>query len=224
MGCVYCGGKLIKRGKKKERQCYRCKMCGKHWQDKYQKHRIAESIYKEIHSLMTKGLGICAMGEYFRVANSSIQRIIERLVKCIPEQKVTETGQSYELDELCTFCGNKKNRIWVIYALNCKTKQIVAFCVGGRTKKNLKKVVRSVLKLSPKHLYTDKLNTYQSLISKEIHRIYPKCTNHIERKNLTLRTRLKRLGRKALNFTRSARMLYNSIFLWVHGGDSFVIR
>jgi len=58
-------------------------------------------------------------------------------------------------------------------------------------------------------------SSVQRLISKGIHKIYSRCTNYIERKNLTLRTLLKRLARKTLCFTRTAEMLENVVFLLV---------
>ena len=223
MECKYCSGACIKRGKRKGIQCYQCTTCKKYQQKEYKKPRIPASKYAEVHSLVNKGIGIRALGKHLHISKSSVQRIIERLAKTLPEITIEEAegGSSYEIDELCTCCGNKKRRIWVIYAINRKTKQMVSFCVGRRTKKNLRKVVRAVLRLKVRHIYTDRLNIYASLIRKEMHRIYPKCTNHIERKNLTLRTRLKRLGRRTICFTRSGRMLHNVICLWRHS-DPFV--
>jgi len=57
-------------------------------------------------------------------------------------------------------------------------------------------------------------SSVQRLIER-IHKIYSRCTNYIERKNLTLRILLKRLARKTLCFTRAAEMLQNTVFLFV---------
>ena len=47
--------------------------------------------------------------------------------------------------------------------------------VGRRTKENIAKVVSTLQKLHPKHIYSDKSNIYENLISKNIHKIYPRC-------------------------------------------------
>ena len=221
MKCTYCEETCIKRGKRKKRQCYQCKECRKYQQKEYVRPRIPKEKYETVRLLYTRSMGICELAEVLQVAKSSIQRMIERLTKKLPRMVLNETGQSYEMDELCTYCGKKKVRIWIMYAINRRTKQIVAFSVGRRTKYNLYKVIKSVLELKPKHIYTDRLNLYKSLIVPGIHKIYPKCTNHIERKNLTLRVRMKRLGRRTLCFTRSMKMLYNTVYLWILG-DPFV--
>ncbi|MDR1678356.1 MAG: IS1 family transposase [Prevotellaceae bacterium] len=221
MKCAYCAESCIKRGKRKDRQCYQCKCCKKYQQKAYSKPRIPEWKYAVTLSLHNKGMGVCALAEHLSISASSVLRVMLRLGKTVLPPTIAESDESYEIDELCTFAGNKKNKIWIIYAINRRTRQIVAFCVGGRTKKNLRKVVRTVLRLNPRRIYTDKLSTYKNLIEQEIHKIYPRCTNHIERKNLTLRTRLKRLGRRTICFNRSAQMLHNAMYLWVCG-DPFV--
>ncbi len=222
MECKYCQGCCIKKGKRLNgKQNYQCKACKKYQQKEYIKPRIVKEIYSGIQSLSNEGMGICSLGRYFKIAKSSVQRVIERLVNLLPKPVLTERGKSYEIDELKTFCGNKKQETWVIYAINRYTKQIVAFYIGKRTKENVNKVLKEVLALEPKRIYTDKLNIYNSLLDKKIRKVYPKCTNHIERKNLTLRMLLKRLNRKTICFTRSEGMLYNSIYLWMCG-DPFV--
>jgi len=112
-------------------------------------------------------------------------------------------------------CGNKRNELWLIYAINRNTKRIIDFVVGRRTKENIAIIVTALLNLQPKAIYSDRLNIYESLICKTIHKIYTRCINYIERKNLTLRTFLKRLARRTICFTRSERMLYGVVFLWV---------
>ncbi|MDR1878155.1 MAG: IS1 family transposase [Bacteroidales bacterium] len=77
--------------------------------------------------------------------------------------------------------------------------------------------------LNPGHIYTDKLNLYKNLLGNDVHRIYPRCTNHIERNNLTLRIWLKRLGRKTLCFTKSAKMLENCMCL-LASGSKLILR
>ena len=73
-----------------------------------------------------------------------------------------------------------------------------------------------VLSLEPTRIYTDRLNVYPSLIPKEIHSVFNYCTNIIERKNLTLRTHIKRLSRRIICFTRKQENLeaHLRIYFW----------
>lgn len=93
---------------------------------------------------------------------------------------------------------------------------MIDFVVGNRTKENIGKVIGSLLVLSPKRIFTDKLNVYPGLIDESIHTANAYKINHIERFNLTLRTHLKRLSRKTICFSKSKGMLEDClrIYLW----------
>jgi IS1 family transposase len=217
MNCIYCGNPCKKAGKQKKTgiQRHQCRHCKKYQQSDYNRPRIPEYLYHWTHILSNEGCGVSSISRVLSIARSSVQRLKERLEKQLELPRFTKKGCSYELDEMKTYCGKKKNESWLIYAIEKNTRRIVSFTVGRRTRENIKKVVDEVMSLSPKHIYTDRLNMYATLIPNKLHKYYPKCTNHIERMNLTLRLRLKRFQRKGICFTRSERMMYNSVYLWV---------
>jgi IS1 family transposase len=70
-----------------------------------------------------------------------------------------------------------------------------------------------------KQIYTDGLDIYGFVIPKKLHRVKRYGTNHIERKNLSLRTHLKRLNRKTIAFSKSLLMLEAclKIYFWYGG-------
>jgi len=215
MNCIYCNENCIKRGKSGLVQRYQCKSCKKSQQAHYSKPRIPQEKYEWTVKLSNEGCGISNIARLLEISKSSVQRLIERIVANLKTPEINERGQCYEIDELRTYCGNKRNELWLIYAINRYTKCIIHFVVGRRTKENIAIVVSTIQKLQPKAIYTDRLNIYETLICKGIHKIYPRCINYIERKNLTLRTLLKRLARKTLCFTRTAEMLKNVVILLV---------
>lgn len=125
-------------------------------------------------------------------------------------------GKEYEVDELCTYIGNKEKRIWIVCALEKITKQIVSFNIGRRTNQTLKSVIDTLNLSKAKKIFTDKLKSYKTLIQKEIHKINRFATNSIERKFLTLRTHLKRLNRRTICFSKSLVMMNAvlKIYFW----------
>jgi IS1 family transposase len=177
---------------------------------------ISSEQYNRVYNLINEGNSLSGTGRLLSISASSVQRIIKRISSKLSKPVFKEKGECYEIDELCTFSRYKENRIWIIYIINRKTQKIIDFFVGARTKANINKVLESVLSLSPKYIYTDKLNIYASLIPENRHRFYNRCTNHIERLNLTLRTWLKRLSRKTICFTRSEDMLNHCVKLLVN--------
>lgn len=217
MECIYCKGTCKKAGKYKSIQRYQCKTCKRYQQASYTKQRILEENYKWVRQLNNEGCSISSIARLLEISKSSVQRVIIHLASMLKLPVYQETEQCYQVDELRTYCGNKGNEIWIIYAINTKTGKVIAFAFGRRTKENIKKVIDKLLVLNPKRIYTDGLNIYPTLIPKVIHRVFEYCTNKIERYNLTLRTHLKRLNRKTICFTKSGFMLECCVRLYFSG-------
>ena len=115
-----------------------------------------------------------------------------------------------------SFITRKDNLVWIVYALERKTKRVVSFSIGKRTKRTLQNVIDLLLLSRPKAIYTDGLRQYKSIIDSKIHKVKRFGTNRIERNNLSLRTHLKRLNRKTICFSRSFSMLLCilKIYFW----------
>lgn len=124
------------------------------------------------------------------------------------------------IDEMRFFIKNKSNPQWLVYAINKKTKSIVGFHIGKRTNKTLNTVIKTLLHSKPEKIHTDKLRNYQYLIPNEIHSTKRFETNGIERKNLNLRTHLKRLNRKTICFSRSTAILSSILRIYFWWGSS----
>jgi insertion element IS1 protein InsB len=111
-----------------------------------------------------------------------------------------------ELDEMWSYVGNKKNRHWLWHAIDHKTGEILAYTFGTQEDKVFKELKNMLEPFSIKTYYTDGNPTYSRLIKNEKHIIGKKNTQRIERKHLTLRTRIKRLVRKTICFSKSVLM------------------
>jgi insertion element IS1 protein InsB len=122
----------------------------------------------------------------------------------------------YEVDEMRTFLRYRDKLIWIVYTLERDTKKVVSFNVGRRTNNTLSRVLDSIVLSNPLVIYTDKLKHYKYLIDQTIHKTNRFGTNHIERKNLTLRTHLKRLNRRTICYSKSIMILSAilSIYFW----------
>jgi len=132
------------------------------------------------------------------------------------QKPILSMGRIYEVDELKTYIKNKGRDYWVIYALDKQSGQVVDLKVGKRTKINLQRVTDTLLLAKCKQIYTDGLAIYKQLIPASVHTIKRYGTNRIERKNLSLRTHLKRLNRKTICFSKSQLMLEAclKIYFW----------
>lgn len=214
--CRHCYGALNRYGKRGRLQRYRCQDCSRVQQLHYRIKRKEEIDTILLVKLHNEGMGISGIARILEVSKSTVQRKLVNLSEKIRVPEIIESNQEYEVDELKTFIGNKKNESWVMYAINRRTKQVFGLTVGRRTKENLRKVIDVLLKLNPKKIYTDGLNMYPGLIPKKIHRKSRKILAFIERKNLTLRTHIKRLNRKTICYSKSEGMLRSSVLLYLY--------
>ncbi|MDO5638140.1 MAG: IS1 family transposase [Myroides sp.] len=215
--CTYCSGKLVKNGfSKAKKQRYKCKGCNKTIVENYTYNAYFSNVNEYIVLLITEGVGIRSIA---RILHISATTLLKRIIAIsntviLPLMKPNCT---YEIDELCTFVKSKNTRIWIVYALERKTKKIVDFNVGTRTNFTLSKVVNNILTSNPQTIFTDRLKNYRSLIPQCIHKTVRFGTNHIERANLTLRTHLKRLNRKTICFSKSEVMLIAVLTIYFGG-------
>jgi insertion element IS1 protein InsB len=111
-----------------------------------------------------------------------------------------------ELDEMWSFVGAKKTERWLWQALDHRTGRVLAYVVGTRKDAVFLKLRALLAPFGITRYYTDKAGVYQRHLPPAQHTVGKLTMQKIERKHLTLRTRLKRLARKTLCFSRSCLM------------------
>jgi insertion element IS1 protein InsB len=214
--CLLCKGCCIKWGKSNAgKQRYKCKGCGKACIENYSNHSYIVSD-KSITSLLKEGCGIRSMARLLQISCTTVLKRIVSIAKAI-EKPIVSFNKSYEVDELCTYCKCKTKLLWVVYALQKETKQVVEFAVGSRTKTTLQKVISTLCMSDATTIHTDKLNLYGFIIPQTIHNTKQYGTNNIERKNLSLRTHLKRLNRRSICFSKSIFLLSACLRIYFWG-------
>lgn len=117
MKCKYCKKDCYKKGKRNGIQRYQCKHCKKYQQQKYMRPIIPESKYEWVVKLNNECCGIRSISRLLQITKSSVQRLICKIAQQIEIPVYEETNQTYEIDELRTYCGNKNQECWVIYTM-----------------------------------------------------------------------------------------------------------
>ena len=112
------------------------------------------------------------------------------------------------MDEMWARLTSKKQTCWLWHAINHENGDVVAYVLGSREHEMLWKLweLLSDLNLEIEAVYSDDNFAYHEVIPWNILRIGKKNTQKIERKHLTFRTRLKRLARKTICFSKSLEM------------------
>ncbi len=111
-----------------------------------------------------------------------------------------------EVDEQWSFVGKKKNQRWLWYAWEPRYKRIIAHAFGKRDTDAFNQLQCLLSKFTIPLYCTDNFPVYSMNLPRETHIMGKRYTQRIERINLTLRTRLKRLARKTIGFSKSEEM------------------
>jgi insertion element IS1 protein InsB len=207
MNCVKCNETCIKKGfQKNGTQKFLCKWCLIWQQEKYNYRAYNEFTNQKIVMLLKESCGTRSIS---RILGISPTTVIQRILLITSGINIPPIlfGKSYEVDEMFTYLGNKNRRICITYAIDRKTRDVVSYSVGRRNKTTLRMVVNTLLISGEKEIRTDKFSLYSLLIPEEIHCVKSRGTNYIERKNLTLRTHLKRLNRRTIAYSKSLLVL-----------------
>jgi len=201
---------------KNKKQQYYCKSCGKRFIENYTYQAYKSNTNKKIIQLTKEVLGIRSTARILKISTTTLLKRIVAIAKNI-HKPVISKGKIYEVDEMCTYIRHKRNYIWLVYALEKNSKHVVSFSVGKRTNKTLSRVLDTLKLSEAKKIFTDRLKNYSYLIDEKLHSVKRFGTNHIERKNLTLRTHLKRLNRRTICFSKSLVILISvlKIYFWL---------
>ena len=120
------------------------------------------------------------------------------------------------MDEMWSYCHDKNHQEWLWWAIDHETGIPIAFCFGTREHKVLDELLKLLSSVNIRYVYTDNNFAYSSRIPASQHRIGKQNTQRIERDHLTLRTRIKRLNRKTIGFSKNSEIHRNVIGLFIN--------
>ena len=106
------------------------------------------------------------------------------------------------MDEMWSFYHDKKHQIWLWWAVEHETNIPMAYTFGTREHKYLDKLLDLLKPFPIRTVYADNNFAYENKIKDKVLIRGKKNTQKIERNHLTLRTRLKRLARKTICFSK----------------------
>ncbi len=131
--------------------------------------------------------------------------MLEQLNPCQIDVEIQRVGD-VEVDEMWSYVGNKANQRWLWHAIDHHTGKVLAYVLGDH-KDNVFLRLKTLLEpFGIRRFYTDDWGAYGRHLPCEKHVIGKRNTQKIERKHLTFRTRIKRLTRKTICFSKLEKM------------------
>jgi insertion element IS1 protein InsB len=217
--CPQCGSNRYKKNghTRHGKQNHRCKTCERQFSAGATPHGISPERRTLIANLLRERLslrGIC------RAMGVSLGWLLHFMVECFaacpdhlhvqlpahPTKVILHTLEA-EADEMWSFVEKKANKQWIWIAMDAKTRQIIAFHVGDRSRESAKALWANIPLVYREQatFHTDQYEAYKEVIPADRHKAITKKarkTNHIERFNNTLRQRVARLVRESLSFSK----------------------
>jgi len=212
------------------KQNHQCQACGRQFVECFEQDLVSDDTRALIERLLVERIslrGICrAVGVGLKWLLGFLVHCVEALPDHLNVQPMTSHPDvmiqclEVEADEMSSFVQKKGNKQWIWIAMDAKTRQVIAFHVGDRSRKSAKRLWAKIPHAYRQHatFYTDQYVVYEGVIPAAQHRAINKLarkTNHIERFNNTLRQRVSRLVREALSFSKKLANHIGAIKLFI---------
>jgi insertion element IS1 protein InsB len=124
--------------------------------------------------------------------------------------------EAAEVDEMWSFVKSKAHQRWLWHAIDHLSGVVLAYAFGSRADTVFGKLQKLLKPFGLVHFYPDADGVYERHLPPSAHTVGKSNTPQIERKPLTLRTRIKRLARKTICFSKSVFMHDTVIGLFVN--------
>ena len=223
--CPHCQGASIKKNgiKSYGKQNYLCQDCKRQF---IGDHNLS---YQGCHSKADKTIRLmtancCGIRSIARITGYSKDKI-QRTLR-LSKYEITPRKSDYailEVDEFHTFVGSKQNKVWLQYAYERDSGEIVAFVWGKRdfaTALKLRKRLQA-LKITVDCIATDHWESFTKAFKSDKHIQGKQFTVGIEGNNCRLRHRVARTVRRSCCFSKKMPYhlkVFDLAFAYVNNG------
>jgi len=115
-------------------------------------------------------------------------------------------GLSSELDEMWSYVQSKGQPRWLWHAIDHHTGKVLAYVFGRRQDTVFLELKALLAPFGITRYFTDGWGAYERHVEAEQHTVGKAHTQKIESKHINLRTRIKRLVRRTICFSKTERM------------------
>ncbi len=130
-----------------------------------------------------------------------------KLAQLEPTQSIVKLCQwedtEAEADEMWSFVQSKAQQRWLWHAIDHASGTVLAYVLASHQDEVFIQLKILLEPFGIMQFYTDGWGAYERHLDPSLHTVGKRNTQKIERKHLTLRTRIKRLARKTICFSRS---------------------
>src|SRR5262245_60852468 len=222
--CPRCSSRnVVKNGRTRQRkQRYLCQDCRRQFIRDYTTLGCLPEI-RDLRVVLTlNGCGVRDLARALRVSANPVLKPLRRAAAALPEPRPARRVCTRELDEFWSFVGRKRHPRWTGYAFDRPRRRVAAFVNGRRTDLSARALRRKLGRARVNSYRTDDWQSYRKCLPRSRRDVSKTGARPIERHNLNFRTRLKRLQRRTICYSRSEEMDDAVIKIFIHYSSPFV--
>ncbi|ENY9361303.1 IS1 family transposase [Salmonella enterica] len=193
----------------KGRNRFRCRDCHRVFLLTYTCEARKPDVKEQITEMAFNGAGVRDTARVLKIGINTVIRTFKKLApKRITSSPVAHADVALicEPDEQWGFVGSKSCQHWLWHAYNTKTGGVLAYTFGPRTDDTCRELLALLTPFNIGMIISDDWGSYSREVPGDKHLTGKIFTQRIERNNLTQRTRIKRLARRTLCFSRSVEL------------------
>lgn len=216
--CPHCQGtKVVRNGVKDNgRQNFLCKGCGKQFQFEYIYKGCVVENRELIIKMLCRGSGIRDCEAVTGVSHSTVLGLIKKKAAVLSVKPHKQRYHRVQIDEQWSYVGRKEKKVWMLYAYAVDEDEIIAFTMGKRSAAAVKNLFVKLKALDIALFLTDDWEAFQSVLPKAKHLIGKQYTKAIEGINTFFRTRVRRLVRRTVCFSKKLIYHYSMIKIIIY--------
>ena len=152
--------------------------------------------------MLLRGSGVRDCAVLLDISIGCVLSSILRMGKASGLQPKHNSYHQVQIDEQWPYVGNKQKKVWLLYAICKESGEILAANRGKRNKNSIKALLKKLQEREVNFYCTDLWKTFAEILPKKKHIMGKKHTKKIEGINTWFRTRLRRLVRRTVCFSK----------------------
>jgi len=179
-----------------------CKKCRKQFQYEYFYRGCYKHIKSLIISMLVNGCGVRAIARVLKISTCYVLRTLVKAGELLNIRPKKPHYHKVQVDELYSFVGSKRKKVWIIYAYDAESKEILAMTAGKRSRKQVRDLMKRLSDIEVDFWCTDLWSSFCEVFPEGKQLKGKRFTKAIEGVNTALRNSCRRIHRRTVCFSK----------------------
>lgn len=216
--CPHCQEiKVARNGiKKNGRQNYLCRGCRKQFQAEYIYKGSVPENKTLVLKMLCRGSGVRDCTAVTGVSKRTVLVWIKAWAASLTLKPRKHAYSRVQMDEHWSYVGKKEKKVWMLYAYAVDEDEVIAFSMGKRSTGAVRNLFVKLKHLDIGLFLTDDWEAFAAVLPKTKHLTGKQYTKAIEGVNTFFRTRVRRLMRRTVCFSKKLIYHYSMLKIIIY--------